>query len=175
VSSRLKPHSTYEVLPGGRFRPPQAVGFALSPVKFSPSMALVFGTKLFIRQMGMTPRCRKSASNTTIRAQTTTGGWLWRAASLITGTHLTGEMDIVSNAIICVTSDDGQERGYTISSWLTGNGGIEYHAWSNDYSGNLNIAGNTNTYSGPWHVFRGALLGSGINSLGVGNIITTSN
>ena len=90
---------------------------------------------------------------------------------------LNGEIDILTNAPI--NNDSGNDRGYLINSWLTGNGSIEYHGYAatyqSNYVNNLNIAGTSNTFSGFWNVVTGVLLGTKPNCLGTNSIIVGTN
>jgi hypothetical protein len=88
---------------------------------------------------------------------------------------IAGRMDVLANTPIYADSAAGQDRPYQIDAWLTGNGNIEYRAFNNSFSGNLNITCNTNTFSGTWHVVQGVLLGSGNNSLGTNSITIDAN
>jgi hypothetical protein len=62
-------------------------------------------------------------------------------------------------------------RPLAVDSLLTGNGTIDYSAGDTNFESDLRIAGTANTFSGPWNVQQGTLLGSGVNSLGT-NAIT---
>jgi hypothetical protein len=64
-------------------------------------------------------------------------------------------------------------RPIAINSLLTGNGTINYDSGVTNDTGDLNIAGAANTFSGQWNVQQGTLLGSGTNSLGT-NAITVA-
>jgi PKD repeat protein len=59
-----------------------------------------------------------------------------------------------------------------VNSFLTGTGNVEWHdpGFSLANGKNLNIAGNTNTYTGTWNVVQGTLLGTGASALGTNNI-----
>ncbi len=87
-----------------------------------------------------------------------------------------GAMDIVSNTPI-YADDSGSTptRPYQIGAYMYGNGSIEYHDSDATLSGGLNIAGNTNAFTGTWNVVIGALLGSGTNSLGTNSIDLNTN
>jgi hypothetical protein len=52
---------------------------------------------------------------------------------------------------------------------------LNYRAFNASFTAGLNISGTTNTFSGKWHVVRGTLLGSGINSLGTNDITIEGN
>jgi autotransporter-associated beta strand protein len=89
---------------------------------------------------------------------------------------LTGEINVLSNAVIWA-ADDTSPRSITIQSTLTGNGSIQYHAYNSfsnlqtSSSASLNIASANNPYTGTWNVELGTLAASGANSLGT-NAIT---
>jgi hypothetical protein len=88
---------------------------------------------------------------------------------------LTGELNVLSNAVIWA-SDDTSPRNITIQSVLTGNGSIQYHAYNTittfqtASSASLNIANANNPYTGTWNVELGALVGSAANALGTNSI-----
>jgi hypothetical protein len=86
---------------------------------------------------------------------------------------LTGEIDIVSNTTFY--SDSGVRanslRTIEIDSWMTGSGTIQYSAFDSSFnSNNLLVTGTSNTFTGQWNVLQGAVLGSGVNSLGTNSI-----
>jgi hypothetical protein len=86
-----------------------------------------------------------------------------------------GEMNVISNSTISA-ADDTSPRAYTINARLTGNGGIRYHAYNTfttfqaGSSASLNVANSANTFTGPWNVELGALVGSALNALGTNSI-----
>ncbi|HEY5914252.1 MAG TPA: immunoglobulin domain-containing protein [Verrucomicrobiae bacterium] len=86
-----------------------------------------------------------------------------------------GRMDILANTPIYADTGAGQDRPWQIDAWLTGTGSIEYHAFNNSFTGNLNITGTSNTFSGTWNIVQGVLLGSGPNSLGTNTITIGAN
>jgi hypothetical protein len=182
TSAAAKPGSTYEVLPGARLRSPQnptvttfpgnvltvdgdgvwvlnpGAGATIGEIRFKqPTYGVVNGTVNF-------PKLRMN------------GGQLDAGNDnmLIIG----GEIDVLTNTPF--NNDGGNDRGYRIDAWLTGNGDIEYHAYNqttfmSGYSNNLNIACSSNTFSGRWNVVTGVLLGTGTNSLGTNHIIVGAN
>jgi hypothetical protein len=84
-------------------------------------------------------------------------------------------MDIMANTPIYADSAAGQDRPWQIDAWLTGTGSIEYQAFNAGFTGNLNITGTSNTFSGVWNIVQGCLLGSGLNSLGTNTIMIGTN
>jgi hypothetical protein len=91
---------------------------------------------------------------------------------------LTGEIDIVSNATFY--SDSGVRtsslRTIKIGAWLTGSGTIQFSAFDASFnSNNLVVTCTSNTFNGQWLVTQGALLGSGLNSLGTNSITVGTN
>ncbi len=178
------PGSSYEVVPGAQLRSPQN----------GPSLITFPGAKLTIDGNGI-------FTNVAAAGQTTVGqlkfkeftipqtnyypllvmaggeldnggdnGGLFPSTIVIQGT-----VNIISNTPIYVDTGGSTQRPYQIDAFLEGNGGIEYHDFSNDFSGCLNITGNTNTYTGIWNVVQGPLVGSGTNSLGTNNITVGAN
>ena len=86
---------------------------------------------------------------------------------------INGEMDILGNTTIYSDSGvrGGSLRAIQIGAWLTGSGTVSYSSFDTAFANDLNLTGGTNTFNGQWDVLRGALLGSGLNSLGT-NAIT---
>ncbi len=88
---------------------------------------------------------------------------------------LTGEINVLSNAVIWA-SDDTSPRSITVQSALTGDGSIQYHAYNTittfqtASTASLNIASANNPYTGTWNVELGMMVASGANSLGTNNI-----
>lgn len=88
---------------------------------------------------------------------------------------LTGEINVLSNAVIWA-SDDTSPRSITIQSALTGNGSIQFHGYNTittfqtASTASLNIASANNPYTGTWNVELGMLVASGANSLGTNTI-----
>ncbi|MBW8864171.1 MAG: hypothetical protein JF609_04460, partial [Verrucomicrobia bacterium] len=89
---------------------------------------------------------------------------------------ITGEMNVISNAVIWA-SDDTSPRSINIQSVLTGNGNIIFHGYNTfttlqtSSSASLNIANANNPYTGTWDVQLGSVVGSAANALGT-NAIT---
>ena len=81
-----------------------------------------------------------------------------------------GEIEVVSNAIFYVDSGGGEGRPYQIDAYLTGTNSIEFHDYDASLTGGLDITCPTNTFSGPWNIVQGPLLGTGTNSLGTNSI-----
>jgi len=88
---------------------------------------------------------------------------------------LTGEVNVISNAVVWA-ADDTSPRSITVQSLLTGNGNITYRGYINlttfqtNSSASLNIANAANTFSGSWNVVFGSLVGSAVNALGTNSI-----
>jgi hypothetical protein len=98
----------------------------------------------------------------------------WTANTSVTSLDYGGPNTIgVFNGLqlAAVPSPTPGSRPIEIASLLTGNGTISYDSGATNYTGDLDIAGTANTFSGPWIVQQGTLLGSGANSLGT-NAIT---
>ncbi|HUS35725.1 MAG TPA: Ig-like domain-containing protein, partial [Verrucomicrobiae bacterium] len=85
---------------------------------------------------------------------------------------LRGQLDILKTAAF--NNDGNNDRGFVIESFMTGSADAQVYlyndAFHTGYVRSLNIAGNTNTFSGKWNVAKGVLLGTGTNSLGTNNI-----
>jgi hypothetical protein len=85
-----------------------------------------------------------------------------------------GEMQVIASTPI-YAADDTSSRSIRIDAKLTGNGNIEYRAYSGATFipanvASLNIAGTANTYSGTWNVILGTLVRSAAGSLGTNTI-----
>ena len=174
-SSLTNPGSTYEVVAGARLRSPANAASSTFP----GVQLTVDGDGVFVNNNGPTiGEIRfKHANPGAVFFQRL----IMNGGQLDTGDNgfvtIQGRMDILANTPIYVdNAANDTTRGYNLQAWLTGNGSIEYHAFGNTLGGieDLNIMGTTNTYSGPWHVVQGTLLGSGASSLGT-NSITVEN
>ena len=163
------PGSTFEVLPGARFRTPAGA----ANTNFPGDVLYLDGDGVFL----------DNQVNTTIgeiRFKHANPGTVFfrrlvmRGGQLDSGDNgpiiITGQVDILANTPIYVDNAAGQDRPFQIDAWLTGNGSVEYHAFDTTVTGDLNITGTSNTYSGTWNVVQGPLLGSGTNSLGTNSI-----
>jgi len=184
ASQYANPGSSYEVVPGAQLRSPQN----------GPAYITFPGAKLTIDGNGI-------FTNVAAAGETTVGqlkfkeftipqtnyypllvmaggeldnggdnGGLFPSTIVIQGT-----INIISNTPIYVDTGGSTLRPYQIDAFLEGNGGIEYHDFSNDFSGCLDITGNTNTYSGTWNIVQGPLVGSGNKSLGTNTITIGAN
>jgi hypothetical protein len=190
VSAVAFPGSTYELLPQGglnvRMRTPANPTYATFP----GSILTVTGNAIWTNNPGTngaTSEIRfKQPPNQQPPNMGAVPGVVYFKKLVMNGGQLDagndgvvvvqGEIDILTNAPIY--SDSGNDRGYRIDSWLTGNtnGTIEYHGYNStvfnsNYVNNLNITGTSNTYSGTWNIALGTLLGSALNCLGTNNII----
>ena len=66
-------------------------------------------------------------------------------------------------------------RSIQINSQLEGSANLQYASSDTNFQSDLNISGTGNTFSGQWNVAKGALLGSGANSLGTNSITVGTN
>jgi hypothetical protein len=178
VSALVKPGSTYEVLPGARLRTPAGAADATFP----GDVLTVDGDGVWVNNNGATigESRLKHATGGTVRFNklVMNGGQLDSASDGNGNVVIVGEMNILANTPLY--NDSGNDRGFQIDAWLTGNGSIEYHAYTGaafnpGYVYNLNITGTSNTFSGQWNVVQGVLLGSGANSLGTNDITIGAN
>jgi hypothetical protein len=169
------PGSTFEVLPGGNLRTPNAALDATFPIYagalqidgdgvFANPAAPHIGTLQF-----------KNASNGRVAFNklVMNGGQLNNGQD---GSSVTidGEMDVLTNTPIFEPGDSGTgDRGFRITAWLTGTGAIEAHLHvpGPTITQPLNILGTSNTFSGKWNIVNGALLGTTPNCLGPNDII----
>ncbi len=65
-------------------------------------------------------------------------------------------------------------RSIDIGASLAGSGTISFTTSETNFVSDLNVTGTANTFSGQWNVVQGALLGSGLNSLGTNSITVGS-
>jgi hypothetical protein len=72
-------------------------------------------------------------------------------------------------------SPSASPRPINIAAQLSGAGTIQFTAPDTAFASDLNISGATNNFSGEWNVTQGALLGSGLNSLGTNSIMVGTN
>ncbi len=165
------PHTTFEVLAGGRLRTPNPATGPF-PGDFTDSLQLD-GVGVLDTSGATMGELRCKSTPVTIAHLIMNGGQL--DASVGTGaaaiTVVNGQMDVLTNSIIY--DDSANDQGMTINSFLTGQGNIELDNTGFALADGtpLNIAGQTNTYSGTWNVVLGVLLGTGVNALGT-NAIT---
>jgi hypothetical protein len=167
-SAALPGDNMYEVLPNARLRTPAA-----GPATFPGNVLTIDGDGNFVAGGSATiGELRFKSTPTTFADLVMHGGQIDVSIGGGAGSQcaINGEIDI--NANTPFYDDSANDSGYTINSYLTGNGQIEYHNLGfNMANGNtLNITCNTNAYSGTWNIVQGTLLGSGINSLGTNSI-----
>jgi hypothetical protein len=174
VSAAANPNNIYKVLPGARLRSPNNG----TDDTFPGSILYVEGSGTFVNNPAAgdltTSEIRfKQASD----GRVTFPHLVMDGGQLDTGNagtvFVAGQIDIAKNTAIY--NDDVSDRGYVIEAFLTGTNNIEYHGYNlatfdPTFSHNLNIAGNTNTFSGKWNVVIGTLLGTGTNALGTNDI-----
>jgi hypothetical protein len=185
-SAAQTPGNTYELLPGSRLRSPDQTGTSGNVYSTFPGRLLTVdgdsvwnvnpGAGATIAEIRFKQHTYGSVmGNVTIPHLVMNGGQLdvGNDFTLI----LNGQMDILTNTPI--NNDGGNDRGYQINSFLTGSGSIEYHgynaAYQSNFVNNLNIAGNTNTFTGIWNIVTGTLLGTGNKALGTNHIFVGTN
>ena len=174
VSAASSPGSTYEILPGARLRTPLN---AITGV-FPGSQLSLDGTGVFINnpaagtlqgelrtKQGVAPN---GIATATFPLLIMNGGQFDIGNPGIF--DILGAVDIVSNAIFYVDNAGGTGRPIQIDAYLFGTNSIEYHDYDTSMSGGLIIAGTTNTFSGPWNVVQGPLIGTSPGSLGTNSI-----
>jgi hypothetical protein len=174
ISSLAKPNSTYEVVVGARMRTPNGATNAVFP----GNRLTVDGDGVFSIPLTTTAEVRLKPvdgfGTIYFKKLVMNGGQIDTAPNSFGTSGIQGEMDI--NANTTLYNDSGNDRGFRIDAWLTGTGLISYYGVNNPttlnpaFTNTLNITCPTNTFSGPWHIFGGTLLGSSMNSLGTNNI-----
>lgn len=188
VSAIEEPGSFYEVLQGARLRTPAGSTYPVFPgVKL-----LLDGTGVWINNPGagtVQGEIRFKPTNPEIGdANVTFPLLVMNGGQLDAGNDgvmvVDGVIDVVSNAIIY--SDSADDRGYLLNAQLIGTNSVQYFgddfsgnsatvSYPAAYSNNLAIAGTNNTFSGPWFIEAGMLLGAASNSLGTNNITIATN
>jgi hypothetical protein len=193
VSAVQKPGSTYELAPSGglnaRLRTPTGPSTAVFP----GDVLTVTGNAIWTNNPstnGATAEVRfkqptpGGIQGTVIfKKLVMNGGQLDAGADSggnINSVNVGGEIDILTNAPLY--NDNGADRGFLISAWLTGatNTSIEYHGYNQttfqtNYTNCLNIAGTSNTFAGKWNIVLGTLLGSAPGALGTNDITIGAN
>jgi alpha-N-arabinofuranosidase len=172
-SAALPGDNVYEVLPNARLRSPTT-----GPATFPGNLLTIDGDGNYVANGAATiGEIRFKSTPTSITKLVVNGGQVDESIGGGKGIQcvINGEMDI--NANTPFYDDSANDAGYTINSYLTGNGQIEYHDLGfNMANGNtLNITCNTNAYCGTWNVVQGTLLGSGNNALGTNSITVGTN
>ena len=172
VSAISNPGSTYEVFAGARLRSPATVN---SP--FPGDTLTIDGDGVFADGSTNTPNTGelrfKHSADTSIffKKLILNGGELDNGdngAVTITG----GELNVESQSTIYTDSSSsaGSLRNYQVASWLTGAGTLQYSSYDSAFLNDLNLTGTSNSFSGQWNIMRGAVVGSGINSLGTNTV-----
>jgi hypothetical protein len=177
LSAASNPGSTYEVLVGAMLRTPDG-----------PLTATFPGNVLTLDGDGVYVTPLPGATISALRFKQTDGGTVIFPNLVMSG----GELQVGNSGIVTVGgriqilatapfgNSTGQDEGYLVTAQLTGTGTIEYHDYDGSgfqptYTGNLNVAGTSNTFSGKWNVVTGVLLGTGTNALGTNDITVGSN
>jgi hypothetical protein len=168
VSAALPGTIFYEVLPNARLRTPAA-----GPATFPGKVLTIDGDGNFAAGGSVTiGELRFTASPITFPKLVMNGGQIDESIGGGAGVQcvINGAMDILANTPFY--DDSATDAGYTINSFLTGTGQIEYDdlGFVMANGNTLNITGNTNTFSGTWNVVQGTLLGTGTKALGTNNI-----
>jgi hypothetical protein len=200
VSAAGNPANTYEILAAGRLRTPTNTNIAAFPggvltVDGNSALASNGGSGgAGIGELRLKAVEQGSPGTLTFPRLVMNGGQIDDASpggianTIVSNaintakTLINGEIDIVSNTpIYADNGGNGQitDRGMQVNAWLTGSKTIQYTGYLTNFQPNfacavLNIAGTSNTFSGPWDVKVGVLLGSAANSLGT-NTITVEN
>jgi hypothetical protein len=174
VSAAANPNNIYKVLPGARLRSPNNG----ADDTFPGSVLYVEGSGQFVNNPAA-----GDLSTSEIRFKQSGDGkvtfpkLVMDGGQLDTGNdgtvHIAGEVDVAKDTPIY--NDATNDRGYVIEALLTGTNTISYYGYNkttydDTYTHNLNIAGNSNTFSGKWNVVIGTLLGTGTNALGTNDI-----
>jgi Concanavalin A-like lectin/glucanases superfamily/Immunoglobulin domain len=183
VSAAAKPGSTYELLPGSMLRTPGGAPISIFPgmvltndgIGVFTNIATVIGGEpsALIRFKQANPGAITNPAVVVFPRLVMNGGEVDLGNDGLLS--IQGEIDIISNAVFYVDSGGGANRWYQIDALLTGSASIEYHAFDTSFTGDLNITCPSNTFSGTWNVVRGALLGTGANSLGTNTITVGAN
>ena len=86
---------------------------------------------------------------------------------------LQGKVTVATNSVI-YNSGGGTNQSYQLDAYLTGGGNLQFYNYNATNLDVINsvlaITGTTNTFTGIWDIKIGALVGSGVNSLGTNTI-----
>ncbi len=181
------PGSIYEVLQGARLRTPITGTYATFP----GSELLLDGTGVWINNPAagtVQGEIRLKQTDPLVGLGTVTfpllvmnGGQMDLGNGGVCPVY--GVINVLSNGIFY--SDGTDDRGYLLYAQLTGSNSIQYFGDSgaygvgapsaSGYSNSLSIAGTSNTFSGPWLIQAGMLVGLASNCLGTNSITIASN
>jgi hypothetical protein len=177
VSAVAKPGSTYKVLANAGLRTPADPATATFP----GDQLIVEGNGVLSSTLGagdigsLMLKGASSGSTVYFKKLVMAGGQLVNVVNSGGSATLTGELNVAGNMPVWA-ADDTRARTIHIQSKLTGSGNIEYRAYVTSTTfqptnvASLNIAGQSNTYSGTWNVVLGTLVASGANALGTNTI-----
>jgi len=166
VSAAANPSAVYDVLAGALLRSPVTGGAA-----FPGGQLIVNGDGNWVSGGSSTiSEFRLVAGPVTVPWLQLNGGQLDLSGPGNSQTALNGQLDMLANTPIY--NDPVNDQGLTVNSFLTGSGNVEWRdsGFSLANGNTLDIAGNTNTFTGTWNVIQGTLLGSGTNALGTNSI-----
>ncbi|MGC3957801.1 MAG: autotransporter-associated beta strand repeat-containing protein [Verrucomicrobiota bacterium] len=180
VSSASKPGSAYFVPANTALRTPASAASATFPgqtIEFLGNGA--FNTT--IAGSGNSALIMKTANGGIVNFPKLimNGGQLFNFVDSGGSTVLGGEIEVRANTPV-YAADDTSSRSIRLDAKLTGNGTIEYRAYSGTTFNpanvaSLNIAGTNNTFTGKWNVVLGTLVGGATNSLGTNTITVATN
>jgi len=173
VSASSNPGGTYEIIVGSRLRTPVSGNAVFPGAKLVIEGGGVYENntvagvgELRIKHNGFNP-----ATNLYNQLVLNGGEVLNGDTGLLV---LRGALKVQASSVFYIDIPDN--RPVRVDSWLTGAGDIFWHDANTTSSANdFNVTGTTNSFSGQWLVDQGALLGSGVSSLGTNNIIVGTN
>ncbi len=183
VSAAANPCNTYECLPGSRLRSPNGATYAAFPgilLTMDGNSVHVNGNTAnnsLVGEIRFKQGANTGGNNSQDYGTNFFPKLVLNGGQLDLGNDGTcvidGELNIAAPS--SMYNDGPNDRGYVVIGKLTGSARLEWWAVQNGlfnpaYFHNLNIAGNSNTFNGPWFVHDGLLVGTGINSLGTNNI-----
>lgn len=173
VSAASKPGSSYYVSASGALRTPAGAATATFP----GNTLEVQGSGFYGTQgVGIGAVLLKSSNGGIVNFPKLimAGGEIFNFIDSGGSGVIGGEVNVISNTPI-FAADDTSSRSIRVEAKLTGNGTVEYRAYSGATFipanvASLNIAGTNNTYTGTWNVVLGTLVGSAPGSLGTNTI-----
>jgi hypothetical protein len=156
--------NTYEVLSGGLVRNP------LNSASSFPGDALKLDAGSILRFKPPSPGV---ATTVDFPGVTGNAGLILNGGGLDPGTQNTvftvgGKILVASNSFLLGPSTNGGGRNFLFTASLSGSGDITEQNFLEGTG--ATILSSNNTYTGNWIVTAGRLTGTGINSLGTGNI-----
>lgn len=179
------PGSSYEIVVGSRMRNPAGTTFNAFPgakLVVDGDGIVENGTLNGVGEIRFKNSAAGSATNQFFFTTNYFPNLVMNGGELNIGDNTTvvlqGQVTIATNSIF-YNSGNGVNESFQVDAYLTGSGNLQFYNYNatnlDTVSSVLDITGTTNTFTGQWDVEFGALVGSGINSLGDNTITVGTN